>query len=136
MTGSTTTTTMNDEPVSDKDSTADRSRGLLTNKNHVPTRSWLQEASERAFLQKQNVRPVIGEASMAGGVAKPSPPQRSTRRLGEEDIVPGRGWYASGWKNTRGKHPQQFLNSIGLHPTIFHSPHHTFSGIHHLGHPE
>uniref|UniRef100_A0A6T7GFJ6 Uncharacterized protein n=1 Tax=Attheya septentrionalis TaxID=420275 RepID=A0A6T7GFJ6_9STRA len=90
----------NDEPVSDTNSTANRSRGLLTNKNHVPTRSWLKEASERAFLQKPNVRPV-GEASMTGGVAKPSPPQRSTRRLGEDDIVPGRGWYASGWKNTK-----------------------------------
>jgi len=73
-----------------------------SNNDTPPTRRWLRAATQRAFRHKPRVIDTD-----AYKTAKKIPPKKSTsrrkasRRLGDGDevITPGRGWYASGWRN-------------------------------------
>jgi len=65
-----------------------------------PTRRWLREASEHAFRRAAEVFPPSNKVTERKLLPE-TPPGNLRRQLAEE-IVPGRGWEAHGWKTTNG----------------------------------
>jgi len=59
-----------------------------------PSRKWLREASEKAFRHKPKIQ-YVGAVERVNEVPNKL---HETRKLDEESIVPGRGWYTHGWK--------------------------------------